>query len=306
MARKRKIVFHEYFKEWFELYKLGAVRDVTLRKYDLTWRHLKRLAPDLTLDQLTKKNYQALLNQFAQSHEKQTTLDFHHLVKGAILEAYDEGLIDRDPTRKVVIKGVKGKNKKAKYLNQEDLHKLLNQLQLQTEISYDWLILLVAKTGLRFSEALGVTPDDFNFSQHMLSINKTWDYKKDEGGFVPTKNASSVRKLRLDWQLTLQFQQLIQGCPQEEPIFVQGRIHNSTVNQRLAKLCQQAEIPEITIHALRHTHASLLLYGGVSIASVAKRLGHANMATTQKTYLHIIQELEDKDNNKMMEILCQL
>ena len=62
----------------------------------------------------------------------------------------------------------------------------------------------------------------------------------------------------------------------------------------------------ITVHGLRHTHASLLLFAGVSIASVARRLGHASMTTTQKTYLHIIQELENKDIDIVMRALSSL
>ena len=56
----------------------------------------------------------------------------------------------------------------------------------------------------------------------------------------------------------------------------------------------------------RETHASLLLFAGVSIASVARRLGHASMTTTQKTYLHIIQELENKDVDLVMRTLSGL
>ena len=52
--------------------------------------------------------------------------------------------------------------------------------------------------------------------------------------------------------------------------------------------------------------ASLLLFAGVSIASVARRLGHASMTTTQKTYLHIIQELENKDVDLVMRTLSGL
>ena len=66
------------------------------------------------------------------------------------------------------------------------------------------------------------------------------------------------------------------------------------------------KITVITVHGLRHTHASLLLYNGVSIASVAKRLGHADMTTTQKTYLHIVQELENKDKNLIMSAMAGL
>lgn len=84
------------------------------------------------------------------------------------------------------------------------------------------------------------------------------------------------------------------------------RVFNSTVNKILEKYCNQQNIPVISIHGLRHTHASLLLYEGVSIASVAKRLGHANTTTTQTTYLHIIEELENKDNDKVLHHLSQL
>ena len=62
----------------------------------------------------------------------------------------------------------------------------------------------------------------------------------------------------------------------------------------------------ISIHGLRHTHASLLLFAGVTIASVARRLGHASMTTTQKTYLHIIHELESKDVDIVMRSLASL
>ena len=51
----------------------------------------------------------------------------------------------------------------------------------------DWFILLVAKTGMRFSEALAITPADFDFARQTLSISKTWDYK-GEGGFLADRS----------------------------------------------------------------------------------------------------------------------
>jgi integrase len=180
-------------------------------------------------------------------------------------------------------------------------------LDLGQEIGWEWFILLVAKTGLRFSEALAITPSDFDFNRQTLSVSKTWDYKSG-GGFVPTKNRSSVRKVQIDWQLIVQFSVLIKDLPNNEPLFVKkGRkVYNSTANDVLARLCGKAGVPVISIHGLRHTHASLLLFAGVSIASVAKRLGHASMNTTEKTYLHIIQELENKDVDLVMRSLTSL
>jgi len=299
-------LFREYYKQWIDVYKKGAIREATMSKYLMTQKWVEKLIPELKVGDLNRTAYQQLLNDYAKEHERQTTLDFHHQLKGAILDALDEGLIMRDPTRKAIIKGKTPKAKKIKYLNQFELHTLIADLDIKDEVNWDWFILLVAKTGMRFSEALAVTPADFDFARQTLSISKTWDYKGD-GGFLPTKNKSSVRKIQIDWQIVVKFSELVKNLPEDEPIFVgENKIYNSTVNDVLARHCKACGISLISIHGLRHTHASLLLFAGVSIASVARRLGHASMTTTQKTYLHIIQELENKDVDLVMRTLSGL
>ncbi len=298
--------FYEYYKQWIDVYKKGAIREATMAKYLMTQKWVERLAPELKVSELTRTAYQKLLNDYAKEHERQTTLDFHHQLKGAILDALDEGLIERDPTRKAIIKGKPPRTKRIKYLNQFELHTLIAHLDLRGEVNWDWFILLVAKTGMRFSEALAVTPADFDFARQTLSVSKTWDYK-GEGGFLPTKNHSSIRKIQIDWQVVVKFSELTRSLPEDQPIFVgKTKIYNSTVNDVLTRHCRACGISEISIHGLRHTHASLLLFAGVSIASVARRLGHASMTTTQKTYLHIIQELENKDVDLVMRTLSGL
>ena len=299
-------LFSQYYEQWVKVYKDGAVRNVTMKKYLMSQKWIKKLAPNLRVCDITRVTYQQLLNSYAVFHERQTTMDFHHQLKGAILDAVDEGLIAKDPTRKVIIKGKQPKEKKIKYLNQFELHKLLSDLNLHKGICWDWLILLVAKTGIRFSEALAITPKDFDFAHQTLSISKTWDYK-GRGGFLPTKNVSSVRKIQIDWQTVIQFSELVKNMPPADPVFViKEQMYNSTANAILARHCKNVGIPVISIHGLRHTHASLLLFAGVSIASVARRLGHSSMTTTQKTYLHIIHELENQDIDLVMRSISSL
>lgn len=307
MAKKEvsEELFCDYFERWIRVYKEGAIRKVTMNKYLLAHTWLKKLIPELKMCDMDRTAYQRLLNDYAKYHERQTTMDFHHQLKGAILDAVDEGLIPRDPTRKAIIKGKEPREKKPKYLSQFELHTLLSNLDLKGDVNWDWLILLVAKTGMRFSEALAITPKDFDFSHQALSIGKTWDYK-GKGGFLPTKNKTSVRKIQIDWQTVVQFSELVKNKPEDEPLFVDCKVYNSTVNDVLRRRCKLARIPTISIHGLRHTHASLLLFAGVSIASVARRLGHASINTTQKTYLHIIQELENKDIDLVMRALSSL
>lgn len=305
-SKKSSQLFFRYFADWIDVYKVNAVRDVTLSKYYMSLQWLRKLAPKLKVSELNRRTYQQLINDYAIEHEKQTTMDFHHQIKSAILDALDEGIIKQNPTRKITIKGKTPRKKKVKYLSQTDLQLLLRQLQLGKELNWDWFILLIAKTGIRFAEGLALTPNDFDFGTQMITINKTWNYRTAEGKFQPTKNISSIRKIQLDWQTAMQFSQMIKDHNEQQPIFVSGRVFNSTINHRLETLCKQAHIPIISIHGLRHTHASLLLFAGVSIATVAQRLGHSSMTTTQETYLHIITELEAQDSQKIMQQMATL
>lgn len=298
--------FHEYFSEWMKLYKHGAVRPVTYQKYVMTLRRLMEIAPRLKICELNKRSYQALLNDYAVTHERQTTMDFHHHLKSAIFDAIDEGLLAIDPTRKAIVKGKPPTAKKPKFLNQHELQSLLKVLNLAKEPNWDWFILLIAKTGLRFSEALALTPGCFDFEHNKIKVSRTWNYKSIAYGFGETKNCSSKRILVIDKKLSKQFYKLTKTIPSDKPVFVKGRVFNSTVNNRLNVLCKTAAIPVISVHGLRHTHASILIFTGVSIASIAKRLGHSNVTTTQETYLHIIQELENQDNDKILRYLSEL
>lgn len=308
MPRKSTKLFHKYYKEWIELYKKGAVRHATLIKYKLAHKHVKELCPDLHLHQIDRKNYQLLLNKFAENHERETTLDFHHHLKPCLVDAYEDGIIRVNPTRKAIIKRNQKRKKKKKFLNIDELQALLSELNLSSEVNWDWFIYLISKTGLRFAEALALTPANFDYENQQININKSWNYKFKDYGFQPTKNKSSNRKIFVDNSTLKAFKKLIKEKDPDQPIFVNQdqKIFNSTVNSRLATLCRHANIPTISIHGLRHTHASLLLFQGVSVLSVSRRLGHANITTTQETYLHIIKELETKDNRKILKHLKEL
>ena len=80
-------LFCDYYTQWVKTYKEGAIRDVTMGKYRLAQSWLGKLIPELKLADMDRTAYQRLINGYAQHHERQTTMDFHHQIKGAILDA---------------------------------------------------------------------------------------------------------------------------------------------------------------------------------------------------------------------------
>jgi integrase len=61
-----------------------------------------------------------------------------------------------------------------------------------------------------------------------------------------------------------------------------------------ADVAASIEMPDVTFHALRHTHASQLIDAGGDVVTISKRLGHSSPAITLKVYAHLFRQRDDK------------
>lgn len=78
-------------------------------------------------------------------------------------------------------------------------------------------------------------------------------------------------------------------------------ISNTNANKLLKKLLDNLNIAPITVHGLRHTHASVLLYQKASIHYISEGLGHSDIETTLKEYTHVLKELRLEDEQLAMK-----
>uniref|UniRef100_UPI0020BF3575 tyrosine-type recombinase/integrase n=1 Tax=Lysinibacillus sp. D4B1_S16 TaxID=2941231 RepID=UPI0020BF3575 len=81
---------------------------------------------------------------------------------------------------------------------------------------------------------------------------------------------------------------------------------NTGVNKALKNILRELQIEEISIHGLRHSHASILFYKGITVQYISERLGHADVDTTIQIYTHLIKELREEDENNTVNILAAL
>lgn len=313
-GERKNMLLSDYFKDWMELYKEGYVSEVTYLKYIDTYNNIERYMPHVLLSDLDRTKYQRYLNEFAKTHAQETVIKLNNHIRSSLKDAVEEGLIPFDPTRKAILKGQASKRKKEdKYLDYDEFKSLMKLVEdgLNPAFASPILVIVAGVTGFRFSELLGLTWNDVDFESNTLDVNKTWNYKLKKWG--PTKNESSVRKIPID-QYSMQL--LKTHKVEQELLFEKFSIINSNdfifynlkdgivssnaVNKYLKKKLKELGIDRnMTLHGLRHTHASILLYSGVNILNVSKRLGHANLETTMSTYLHIVKELEEKDAEKI-------
>ncbi|NOK15359.1 tyrosine-type recombinase/integrase, partial [Corallococcus exercitus] len=70
-------------------------------------------------------------------------------------------------------------------------------------------------------------------------------------------------------------------------------LRTNVVREYFKEVCKRSDLPILSPHALRHTHAVHLMEAGATIKYVSERLGHASIKVTADTYLHITKKIED-------------
>ncbi|HFH8090264.1 TPA: site-specific integrase [Streptococcus agalactiae] len=139
---------------------------------------------------------------------------------------------------------------------------------------------LIAKTGMRFAECLGLTVNDIDYTNKYLSINKTWDYHFNQR-YLPTKNKSSIRNIPIDNDTLFFLHEFTKN--KNDRLF--DKLSNNAVNKTIRKITGR----EVRVHSLRHTFASYLI-------SISQVLDHENLNITLEVYAHQLQEQKDRND----------
>lgn len=294
----------EYFKNWVELYKKN-ISKATKKHYKYTYDRIKEYFGSKPLQEISKDDYQMFLNQLGDNKSKETVEKVNGHIRACIENAVDNQILSMNFTKNTVLHyTVKAKKNNEKHLNFHDSKKLLRELikRLDQGKVY-YLLLLGLVSGLRFEELVGLTFEDFDFENKKIKVNKVWGYNnRMKKGFGDTKNKEE-RTVTLDSKTMDIFKSLIESLPDNDNhlIFYNPNskykvITNETANDSLKEVLLYLNIrPLISVHGLRHTHGSILIYQKATPQYVKERLGHEDIQTTLRKYIHLIKELKEED-----------
>lgn len=314
-------LFPVYIRNWFEVYKKNKYSKEHERNIERSVKLVEEHFEGTKIKDVTRDMYQRFLNKIGQGLATDTVRKRHIYIKACLRDAIEDGVITKDPTYKSIIKGNnKTKSEDLKYLHFEEAKKLVAEIKKDLNPRYisRYIILFGLSTGARFSEILGMTWDCVDFENMAITINKKWDYK-DANDFSDTKTFESKRTITIDKDTCEMLKELknvqnklamSSGLRNKKNLcFVNNKmelITNNAVNKTLKSLCEKVKIKKITCHSLRHTHTSVLLYKGVNIKYISKRLGHKDIIITLQTYSHILDEMEQKESRLVDETMKEL
>lgn len=312
----KSIEFAQYFLDWFNTYKID-ISSITRNSYVSAYNKILEYFKDTPIQEITKRNYQTFLNLLGETRAKTTNKKMNGYVRSCLKEAIEEGIITKNFTNNITITGLDGKKDSEKFLDYLNSQLLMQDLHKNIDIGIENMMLILAlASGVRYGELVGLRICDLDFKNNLIKIRVQWKYKEG-GGFGDLKNDNSERTLSVDattMKALKKHTNNVENHPDNihklvffDPTSDVSVVTNDRINDVLKAILKRLNIgPEITIHGLRHTHASILLYKGVSILYVSERLGHSGIDVTSSTYAHVLKELRERESEQTVNIFENL
>lgn len=309
--------FKDYFFDWIKTYKTDGLSRHTHEMYLGNYNHVAKYFNEKPISAITRADYQTFLNHFGKTRGIATAKKLNQQVHAAVRDAVADGVIQRDFTYKARVTGKPPKPAEEKYLDLHDYHKLRRFLIKTADYDHMTMLILLfqLETGTRFEEAAGLTWKNFDLTNGVVRIRHQWNARRQE--FGPTKGNGQAdgdisvpagycrfmleyRRDQADW---LKMHRMKNP---KDLVFLskQGKIEdNGVANRELDRICKRLKIKRVTTHAMRHTHASVLILNHESLPYVQHRLRHQKLETTVNTYVHLIENENGVSNKNALELL---
>ena len=325
--------------EWLDIWKtdyLMGVKESTAEIYtNAIETHIKPALGAVRLDMLAPHDIQRFYNTMKNSGGRKAEHDgngeivkkngktvycsvplsaktvrgVHGVLHLALKQAQLNGYIHYNPTEACILP--RKEKHKIVPLDETETRAFLEQIKGS---AYEVLFTVTLFTGLRISEALGLTWDCVDFDKGSLLIDKQLQLVKGTGTykFVPTKNSRERTVIAAPWVINLlrrhkatQAEQRLQtGTLWENSRLVftneiGQHLAYRTVIKNYKKAVSAIGRPDARFHDLRHSYAVAAIRSGDDIKTVQGNLGHATAAFTLDVYGHVTDQMKQASAERM-------
>jgi len=293
--RTDSLTFAHFFDEYLNKVAKHRLKRNSWRSYEkITELHLLPKWERVQLRDIKRQDVKALLLE--KQGQGLSVQNIRICISAVFAEAVEREIVAVNPAHNLGRFFKRSKpQKKTQFLTKEQTAKLLELTSNKAPQHYDFL-LTAFRTGMRLGELLALSWDSVNFDTKQITVQRSfshghWDTPKShkvryidmsDGLYTALKKRCEVRDKRL-----------VCGSHRSKKIYLVfpnrkgGPINDNTFRRGVFyKLLAQAKMPQIRIHDIRHTYASLLLQVGAPIHYVKEQLGHSSITMTVDLYGH--------------------
>ena len=314
-----KMTLARWIEIWLQEYS-GDKKYSTVKHYKAQCRtHIIPSLGAVRLSELTAPQIQAFYNKMQRDGlAPKSVRNIHGILTKCLSTAVQVGYLRVNPAGSVTLPKVV----------QKEIHPLTDEqvkdfLQAADNDEYGILLKVVLFTGLRESEAIGLTWDCVDFKAGTMKICKQLQKRPlKDGGFTFTPLKNNKTRILKPAPFVMKLLER-RKCEQAEQRFMVGdlwegwnsaeerktalvftsaigkNLHPQTVYSHYKKLAAQIGVPESRVHDLRHTFAVLSLQNGDDVKTVQSNLGHATAAFTLDVYGHVSEKMKNDSAARM-------
>ena len=314
--------FKEIYELWYEGYQ-HTIKESTLLVNQHIFDLLLAKLENMQLKKLTLPYCQKIINNYSKKFSL-AVLKKIKIYGSMILDyAVKMKIIYSNPMKDVLLPKKKDditSDDKDKYYSKKELKQFLELVENEQDIKLTAMFRLLAYTGIRKGELQALNWDDIDFTNNMITVNKTLALNTDKKVVVQTpKSKSSIRSISIDeqtanilkrWKLKQRERFLMIGTriKKYQPCFTEeitnSYLYLNFMNANLKRICKKNEFKLIKVHGFRHTHCSLLFESGFTIQEVQDRLGHSDLKTTMNIYAHVTEKQRDNMADKFAKFMA--
>ncbi len=314
-ALNENMRFNDLCDVYFKIYAPNRLKPITIYNYHNMIKYhfieyfgnkrLKDITSGVITDFFNKhKTTDKNGNKKALTHSNAKKL--YTILQSVFTFAVSQNFIKESPCRNIILPSNKSDNENnRKYLTEGEFARFLKLFEGYS--SFNTIIKVLLYTGMRSGECLGLRWDDVDFKNNMIHITHTLS---DVGGkhFLTapkTKGSnryiymnSTVRELLKEHRKHQKELQLaLTDFEHPEMVFTSATGNykdRSCLNTSFKRYLKNSEFDFLTLHALRHCNATLLLNSGVDLKVVSEHLGHSDIGVTANIYADVLSSTRIK------------
>lgn len=321
-----KMTVSAWLDRWLRDY-VGNLKDSTAYLYQREVAlHITPYIGNIKLCKLNTEHIQHLYNTLQHPQEEEThplspksIANVHTTLRKALNQAVALKYIASNPADNCVLPR-REKKSIAYALNPDEMKALFTEIRSNRYECYYAIALL---TGLRDGEIRGLTWDAIDLDNRTMQVRQQLRKKQARGGeyyFSDTKNGEE-REIVLSQHLVDVLRRQLEAQERARKLFgdewsnphhlvctslTGGYLSHNTVYSEYKRILKRAELPDIRLHDLRHTYATVALQNGDDPKTVQENLGHATSDFTMRVYAHTTMTAKRRSADSMDEFISSI
>lgn len=308
------------FGEWLDEWLISKEHHVAVQTHSyycqIARDYINPALGRIRLRELNSRQIQRFYNsKVSEGIGLRTVQKTHTVIHASLNSARKFGMIPFNPDD--ATSPPKPKQKPMKFLNKEQIKILLHVARETNDRNYA-LYYLALVTGMRQGELLGLMWENMDLDKGILNVK--FNLKRIPGGGLKLdkpKTDSSIRSIKLG-EDTIQVLQSQKRILETEalsdlwhnegfvfPSMVGTALDPTYLLKQFRQLLNNARLPKIRFHDLRHTAASLMLNNGVDVLVASQRLGHAHPSITLDVYGHLMPSMQNEAANILDSLISE-